>query len=65
MVNYRLYGLTQPILADSDDIRIQIPGSSAAKLKFSMVFKFLKDLIGKDLSKFSIPIIVNEPCCVL
>jgi hypothetical protein len=25
----------------------------------------LKDLIGKDLSKFSLPVFINEPCGLL
>ena len=31
----------------------------------SMVFKMLKDLIGKDLSKFSLPVFINEPSSIL
>jgi len=46
-------------------IRVQIPGSDAVKVKMSMVFKMLKDLIGKDLSKFSLPVFINEPSSIL
>lgn len=30
-----------------------------------MIFKLLKDIIGKDLSKFSMPVFVNEPLSIL
>jgi hypothetical protein len=30
-----------------------------------MLWKLLKDLVGKDLSKFSLPVFLNEPTSVL
>ena len=30
-----------------------------------MIFKLLKDIVGKDLSKFSMPVFVNEPLSIL
>jgi oxysterol-binding protein 1 len=30
-----------------------------------MCWKLLKDLVGKDLSKFSLPVFLNEPTTIL
>jgi hypothetical protein len=30
-----------------------------------MIWKLLKDIVGKDLSKFSMPVFVNEPTSIL
>lgn len=63
--NFKDYGLTSPILADSNLIRVQIPGNTAVKINVSLVLKMLKDLIGKDLSRFSMPVFINEPSSLL
>lgn len=46
-------------------IRMQIPGSNVFKFKVMDILKMLKDMIGKDLSKFSLPVFINEPTSVL
>ena len=58
-------GLKEPIIRDCEMIRTQIPGNTVVKVKISNILKMLKDLIGKDLSKFSLPVFVNEPSSVL
>lgn len=63
--HYKDYGLPGPILADSDLVRVQIPGNTAVRINVSLVLKMLKDLIGKDLSKFSMPVFINEPSSLL
>ena len=46
-------------------MRITIPSTVDIKIKGSVIWKMMKDLIGKDLSKFSLPVFINEPCTVL
>ena len=50
---------------DNPDMRLQLPSINNFKIKASTVFKLLRDIIGKDLSKFSMPVWVNEPLSVL
>ena len=44
------------MVTDVDSVRVSIPGPSSVKLKMTMILKLLKDIIGKDLSKFSMPV---------
>jgi len=46
-------------------MRITIPSTADIKISKTLVWKMLKDLIGKDLSKFSLPVFINEPCGIL
>lgn len=62
---YADLGLKEPIISDCDMIRTQIAGNTAVKVKMSNMLKMLKDMIGKDLSKFSLPVFINEPSSVL
>ena len=64
-IEYQDLGLKEPIIKDCQMIRTQIPGNTVVKVKVSNILKMLKDLIGKDLSKFSLPVFVNEPSSVL
>ena len=48
-----------------NELRITIPSTAEVKLKPSTLWKFLKDQIHKDLTKFSMPVFANEPCTVL
>lgn len=64
-VHFKDYGLPGPILADTELVRVQIPGNTAVKINVSLVLRMLKDLIGKDLSKFSMPVFINEPTSLL
>ena len=44
---------------------MSIPSTSDLKIKPSVIWQILKDLIGKDLSTFSLPVFLNEPLSVL
>lgn len=50
---------------DCDEFRLAIPSTSNIKIKPAVIWKLIKDMIGKDLSKFQLPIFVNEPCSVV
>lgn len=63
--HFKDYGLLSPILADTEQVRVQIPGNTAVKINVSLVLKMMKDMIGKDLSKFSMPVVINEPSSLL
>lgn len=56
---------TDCIPLDYDKLRVSITCTSEIKIKPSVVWKFLKDLVGKDLSNVSMPVFVNEPCSIL
>ena len=47
------------------NLRITIPSTLNIKIKSSVAWKMLKDSVGKDLSKFSLPVFINEPCSML
>jgi hypothetical protein len=46
-------------------MRLQLPSENNFKVKASVIFQLLKELIGKDLSKFTMPVWVNEPLSML
>ena len=48
-------------ILDNDNFRLQLPSENNFKIQATTVLKLLKDIIGKDLSKFSMPVWVNEP----
>jgi len=50
---------------DIDEMRLQLPSENNFKVKASVIFSFLKELIGKDLSKFTMPVWLNEPLSML
>lgn len=52
-------------IIDNANMRLQLPSINNFKIKASLVLKLLRDIIGKDLSKFSMPVWVNEPLSVL
>ena len=52
------------IVDDIDFTRLKLPCSTMFKVKTSTIFKLLKDIIGKDLSRFSMPVWVNEPMSI-
>ena len=64
-VPFRSYGLKQPLVTDIDDIRLSIIGPSATKIGMSVMWKLLKDMVGKDLSTFSMPVFASEPTTIL
>jgi hypothetical protein len=64
-INFAKYGLSLPMVTDVEDVRLSVIGPTQIKIKMAMVFKLLKDIVGKDLSKFSMPVFVNEPTSIL
>lgn len=50
---------------DGDQLRKTIPSTADFKIKPSALWKLAKDCIGKDLSKFAMPVFINEPCSIL
>ena len=53
------------MVTDIEETRLSIVGPTGVKIKMSMIWKLLKDIVGKDLSKFSMPVFVNEPISIL
>ena len=62
-MDYKTFGLKDVMVLDCDKIRISIP--KAVEVKLTMFLKLFKDMIGKDLSKFSLPVFINEPSNIL
>jgi hypothetical protein len=50
---------------DNDSLRLSIPASSEIRIRPALIWQIIKDLIGKDLSSFSLPVFFNEPTSVL
>ena len=48
-----------------EEKRLSLPVMKEQKLNLDMIWKILKDLIGKDLSKYSLPVFLNEPLSIL
>jgi len=65
LMHYKDYGLSEPLVTDMDMIRVAIPGDQAVKVNMKMVAKMMKELVGKDLSRFAMPVFVNEPTGIL
>jgi len=57
-------GVESCLVTDIDEVRLVLPSTSEIKVKPSMIWKLLKDIVGKDLSTFSMPVFVNEPTSV-
>ena len=51
------------MVSDCDKIRISI--QQPVEVKLTMFLKLFKDLIGKDITKFSLPVFINEPTNIL
>jgi hypothetical protein len=64
-VNFAKYGLSLPMVTDVDDVRLTVVGPKGIPIKISLIWKLLKDMVGKDLSKFSMPVFINEPTSIL
>lgn len=54
-----------PLAIDNDVFRMELPVLRDSGIKPSMMWQVVKDLIGKDLSKFSLPVFINEPVTTL
>ena len=48
-----------------DLVRTQLPGTSGIKINLKMILKLLSELVGKDLTKFSMPVFINEPSTLM
>jgi len=59
------YDLSKLIINDIDLMRLRLPAANIFKVKIITLMKMIKDLIGKDLSKFSMPVWINEPVSIL
>lgn len=53
--------LKQVIITDFLEERIALPCIRDARIKGSAIWTVLKDMIGKDITKYSMPVIFNEP----
>jgi hypothetical protein len=49
------------ILTDCFEERIALPILRDPKIKSSALWTILKDMIGKDITKVSMPVLFNEP----
>lgn len=65
LVHFKDYGLEQPLISDNEMIRVCIPGDGNVRLNATALMKILKSAVGKDLSKFALPVWVNEPTSIL
>lgn len=64
-VNFTDYGLSEPIVSDCENLRLAIPGDQVHEVNMTMLYKLVKEMIGQDLSKFSMPVFLNEPTTIL
>jgi len=55
----------KPLALDCDEYRVQLPVLRNCYVGPSMMWKVLKDLIGKNITTFSLPVFVNEPITTL
>jgi len=46
-------------------IRISMPGKGLVRMNAKALWKILKEMVGKDLSKSPMPVWVNEPLSIL
>lgn len=53
--------LKDQIIIDCDEERLSLPFLRDPRIKSSAIWTILKDLAGKDITKYSMPVIVNEP----
>lgn len=53
------------IILDCEEERIALPCLRDSKIKASNLWHVLKDSIGKDITKYSMPVIFNEPISIL
>ena len=50
---------------DIEDDRTALPILRDPKIKGATIWAILKDMVGKDITRYSMPVIVNEPLSVL
>ena len=59
--DHQMKVLSKQIITDCDQERISLPFLRDHKIKASTIWNLLKDMVGKDLTKFSLPVILCEP----
>ena len=52
-------------ITDIDEVRLFLPSINDFQLKPAMIWKLIKDMIGKDMTKLELPCFVNEPSTLL
>ena len=52
-------------ITDISQMRLRIPGPDGVKIDMKYALCLVRDLIGKDLSLFSLPVFINEPLSIL
>jgi hypothetical protein len=52
-------------VCDLTEYRQQLPVLGASQFKASLIWPFVKDAIGKDLTTISLPVFINEPLTTL
>lgn len=57
--------LAQQIILDQPEERINLPCLRDPRIKSSAIWSIFKDLVGKDITKYSLPVLVNEPLSIL
>lgn len=50
---------------DVDELRTTIPSTVDVKVRPTMVWKMMRNALGTDLTKFCLPVWINEPCNTL
>lgn len=53
------------MILDIEEVRLSIIGPSKTKIGMTAMWKLVKDMIGKDLSTFSMPVFASEPTSLL
>ena len=53
------------LVYDFKDVRTQLPVLRLPNVTAGMLWSTFKNLLGKDLSKFSLPVFINEPLSTL
>ena len=49
------------IVIDVNWVRIALPSMRNPRIRSSALWAILKDMVGKDITKISLPVILNEP----
>jgi hypothetical protein len=52
-------------VTDIDEVRLFLPSINDYKITPVMVWKLIKDMIGKDMTKLELPCFINEPTSIL
>ena len=57
--------MIQKAMITDCNFRLSLPVLRKGAIKPGMIWGVIKDLIGKDLSKISLPVFINEPLTAL